>query len=78
MLRVRLEKEASNYFFANGDRVLDLRMAVEGLRLTNGLPLDGLQYVDANGIHVWGILDHIVVYRIEDNLLTVIVVMPAK
>jgi hypothetical protein len=78
VLQVRLEQEASNYFFANGDRVLDLRMAVEGMRFINGLPVDGLQYVDANGIHVWEILDHVIVYRIDGNLLTVIVVMPAK
>ena len=78
MLRVQLKKEASNYFFDNGDLTLDLRMAVEELIYTNGIPTDGLHYVDPNGIHVWGIMDHVVVYKIEGNILTVIVVMPAN
>lgn len=76
MLRVRLRKEASNYFFDNGDLTLELRIAVEGLIFTNGIPSEGFHYVDPNGIHVWGIMNHTVVYKIEGNILTVIVVMP--
>lgn len=76
MLRVRLRKEASNYFFDNGDLTLDLRIAVEGLIFTNGIPSEGFHYIDPNGIHVWGIMNRTVVYKIEGNILTVIVVMP--
>lgn len=76
MLRVKLKKEASNYFFDNGDLTLDLRIAVEGLIFTNGIPSEGFHYIDPNGIHVWGIMNHTVVYKIEGDILTVIVVMP--
>lgn len=77
MLRIKLNKEASNYFFDNGDLTLDLRIAVEGLIFTNGIPSTGFHYIDPNGIHVWGILNHTVVYKIAGDILTVIVVMPA-
>lgn len=76
MLRVKLSKEASNYFFDNGDLTLDLRIAVESLIFTNGIPTEGLHHVDQNGIHGWEIMNHTVVYKIEGNILTVIVVMP--
>jgi hypothetical protein len=76
VLRVKLSKEASNYFFDNGDLVLDLRMAVEGLIFTNGIPTQGLHQVDQNGIHGWEIMNHSVIYKIEGSLLIVIVVMP--
>ncbi len=76
MLRVRLDKEASNYFFDNGDLTLDLRIAVEQLIFSDGVPLQGTHYESPDGTHVWGILGHIVVYRIEGNWLTVEVVMP--
>ncbi len=78
MLRVKLSREASNYFFDNGDLTLDLRIAVEGLIFTNGIPTQGVHHVDQNGIHDWGIMDHSVVYKIEGNILTVLVVMPVN
>ena len=76
MLRVRLEQEASNYFFDNGDLTLDLRIAVEELIFSAGIPLQGSHYESPDGTHVWTLLGHIVVYRIEGNWLTVEVVMP--
>lgn len=76
MLRIRLRREVSNYFFDNGDLTMDLQIAVEGLVFTNGIPLQGDHYESPDGTHVWRILDHIVVYRIEGNWLTVEVVMP--
>ena len=76
MLRIRYKRAASNYFFDNGDLVFDLLIAVEGLVFTNGLPLEGFHYVDPFGTHVWTTHNHIVVYSIEGNWLTVEVVMP--
>jgi hypothetical protein len=76
VLRVRLEREASNYFFDNGDLTLDLRIAVEELIFTNGIPTQGSHDESLDGTHIWGILDHIVVYKIERNWLNVEVVMP--
>lgn len=55
---------------------MDLQIAVEGLVFTTGIPLQGDHYESPDGTHVWTILDHIVVYRIEENWLTVEVVMP--
>ena len=78
MLRIRYKREASNYFFDNGDLVFDLLIAVEGLVFINGVPLEGFLYVDPFGTYVWTILDHIVIYNIAGNWLTVEVVMPVQ
>lgn len=78
MLRIKYNKEASNYFFDNGDLTFDLQIAVEDLVFTNGVPIDGDHYLAPEGLHVWAILNHVVVYKIEGNILTVIVVMPAN
>ena len=78
MLRTKYNKEASNYFLDNGELTFDLHVTIEGLIFTNGVPIEGIHYVDPNGIHVWGIMNHVVVYKIEGNILTVIVVMPAN
>lgn len=76
MLRTRYEREASNYFLDNGELTFDLHVAIEGLVFTDGTPLQGHHYL-SDDTHVWVILDHIVVYSIEGNWLTVEVVMPA-
>ena len=76
MLRTRLRREVSNYFFDNGDLTMDLQIVVEGLVFTTGIPLHGDHYEAPDGTHVWTILDHIVVYSIEGNWLNVEVVMP--
>ena len=55
---------------------MDLQIAVEELVFTTGIPLQGDHYEAPDGTHVWTILDHIVVYSIEENWLTVEVVMP--
>lgn len=75
MLRTRYEKEASNYFLDNGELTFDLHVEIEGLVFSNGIPLQGRHYL-SDDTHVWVILGHIVVYRIEGNWLTVEVVMP--
>jgi hypothetical protein len=77
MLRVKLEREVSNYFFDNGELTMDLQIAVESLVFTGGIPVDGVHRISLDGIHVWGFFNHIVVYRIDGNILTVMVVMPA-
>lgn len=55
---------------------MELQITVEGLVFTNGIPVEGDHYIAADDTHVWSILDHIVVYRIEENWLNVEVVMP--
>jgi len=77
MLRTKYEREASNYFLDNGELTFDLHVAIESLVFTGGIPIDGIYRLSPDGVHVWGILNHVVVYRIEGNLLTVIIVMPA-
>ena len=78
MLRVRLEREVSNYFFDNGSLTEELRIAIEELIFTEGIPSQGSHYVDPEGTHVWSILGHIVIYSIEENWINVDVVMPAS
>lgn len=75
MLRIKLEREVSNYFFDNGDLTMDLQITVEGLVFTDGIPIDGIHQLSPEGIHVWGIMNHIVVYKIEGKILTVMVVI---
>ena len=76
--QVRLKREPSNYFFDNGSFPLDLRLAVEELIFKNGIPTEGIHHVDPNGMHVWGILGHVVVYRLEGQSIIVEVVIPAE
>jgi len=78
MLRTKYEREVSNYFLDNGDLVFDLHVAIEGLVFTGGVPVTGDHYVSSDGVHVWGILNHVVVYNIEGNILNVFAVMPAN
>lgn len=77
VLRTKYEREASNYFLDNGELTFDLHVAIEGLVFTDGVPLDGIHQLSPEGIHVWGMMNHIVVYKIEGKILTVMVVMPA-
>lgn len=76
MLRIKYSREASNYFFDNSSLVFDLQMAVEGLVFSKGIPAKGTHYVSPGGTHVWGILNHTVLYRIESSILYVYNVMP--
>lgn len=78
MLRTRLKREVSNYFFDNGDLTMNLQIAVEGLVFTNGVPIEGKHQVAPDGTHIWTILEHLVVYHMEGNWLTVEVVMPVS
>jgi len=77
MLRTRYEREVSNYFLDNGALTFELHVAIEDLVFTGGLPVVGEHYVTAGDVHVWHMLEHIVVYKIEGNLLNIFVVMPA-
>lgn len=76
MLRTRYKREVSNYFLDNGALVFDLHVAIEGLVFTGGVPIEGEHYVAPDGTHVWTMLGHIVVYRIDGDRLSVEVVMP--
>jgi len=78
MLRTRYSKEASNYLFDNSSLVFELQVTVEDLVFSNGVPREGFHYVDPFGTHVWEIMDHIVVYRIEGRFLIVETVMPVN
>lgn len=76
MLRIKYNREASNYFLDNGELTFDLHVAIEDLVFTGGVPVVGNHHVTPEGAYVWRILDHIVVYNIEGNLLNIFVVMP--
>lgn len=76
MLRTKYSRASSNYFLDNGELVFDLHVAIEGLVFTGGIPIEGDHYMAPDGMHVWTILDHIVVYGIKGNRLTVEVVTP--
>jgi hypothetical protein len=76
MLRTQYRKEVSNYFLDNGDLVFDLHVAIEGLVFTSGVPEQGDLYVAPNGMHVWTVLEHIVVYWMAGDRLIVEVVTP--
>lgn len=78
MLRIRYELEASNYFLDNGELTRDLMIAIEGLAFSRGIPAQGEHSELPNGLHVWTVLEHVVVYRIEGGTLFVRVVMPEK
>jgi len=57
---------------------MNLQIAVEGLVFTNGVPIEGKHQVAPDGTHIWTILEHLVVYHMEGNWLTVEVVMPVS
>lgn len=76
MLRTKYRREVSNYFLDNGELVFDLHVAIEGLVFTGGIPTEGTYYVSPDGVHVWTILGHIVVYWIDGDRLVVEVVTP--
>lgn len=77
MWQVQLKREPGNYFFDNGELTLALRMVLEELIFKNGIPTEGIHHVDPNGMHVWGILGHVVVYRIVGETIIVEIVIPA-
>lgn len=76
MLRTRYSLEASNYFFDNGDLTFDLRVTIEGLVFSDGIPTAGNHYVAPDGTHVWGIMNHNVLYSIRENILYIEAVIP--
>lgn len=76
MLRIKYELPASNYFLDNGDLVFDVHVAIEGLVFTDGLPTEGEFIRLSDGLHLWTVLEHDVIYKIEGNLLTVVAVAP--
>jgi|GEM_PF-4472595 len=76
MLRTKLDREVSNYFFDNGDLTMDLQIAVESLVFTNGKPTSGEYYALPGDMHVWRTHNHVVLYSINGDILTVQVVKP--
>ncbi|MFN8489102.1 MAG: hypothetical protein U0350_16055 [Caldilineaceae bacterium] len=76
ILRIKLEQEVSNYFLDNGDLTFELQVAIEGLVFTNGKPTLGEHEELPGNVHVWRNLNHLVVYKIDNNLLNVWVVKP--
>lgn len=76
MLRIKYRREASNYFFDNGDLTMDLQIAVESLVFTNGIPISGEHDELPGNMHVWRTHEHVVLYSIDGNILTVRVVRP--
>ena len=78
MLRVRYEQEASNYFFDNGELVRDLLIAVETLAFTAGIPNTGNHTALDDGLFLWVVMDHIVIYRVAGDTLFVRTVMPVE
>lgn len=77
MLRIEHDLEASNYFLDNGKYTFALMVKIEGLVFTNQIPDEGRHREPSPGVHIWKILDHIVVYEIKHDQLTVQTVMPA-
>jgi hypothetical protein len=78
MLRIRYNLESSNYFLDNGDLTRDLMIAIEGLFFTSGIPTEGEHTALENGLHLWVIMGHIVVYRLTGDQLIVRTVMPVE
>lgn len=78
MLRIRYEREASNYFFDNGELTRDLMIAIEDLFFSDGIPTQGAHTEIENGLHLWVIMGHIVVYRLTGDQLFVRTVMPVE
>jgi hypothetical protein len=76
MLRIKYELPASNYFLDNGELVFDLHVAIEGLVFTNGLPTTGEFIRLPDGLHLWTVLAHDVIYKIEGNRLIIVAVAP--
>lgn len=76
MLRTKLDRAVSNYFFDNGSLTFDLQVAVEGLVFTNGIPSEGVHDELPGNMHVWRILNHLVAYQIDGNLIRVLTVKP--
>jgi hypothetical protein len=78
MLRIKYEREASNYFFDNGDLTRELRIAVETLFFTDGIPPQskGEHFALPDNMHVWRMLGHAVIYDLTDDVLTVWHVIP--
>lgn len=78
MLRIRYEREASNYFFDNGELTRGLMIAVETLAFTAGTPTTGEHTAVENGLYLWVVMGHIVIYRVVGDQLFVRAVMPVE
>ena len=78
ILRIRYEQEASNYFFDNGELTRGLMIAVETLAFTAGIPTTGEHTALDNGLSLWVVMGHIVIYRVVGDQLFVRAVMPVE
>ena len=78
ILRIRYEQEASTYFFDNGELTRELMIAVETLAFTAGIPTTGDHTALDNGLSLWVVMGHIVIYRVVGDQLFVRAVMPAE
>ncbi len=75
MVRIKLDREVSNYFFDNGELTFELQVAVEGLVFTGGIPVAGESAAIPDNMYVWRIQGHAVVYKLDGNEIRVRTVM---
>ena len=75
-LKVEYLLEPSNYFLDNGRLTARLMIKIEDLAWSNGIPTEGQHVEPIAGTHIWHIDDHTIVYEIDDDTLTVLVVKP--
>jgi len=75
-LRVEYLLEPSNYFLDNGRLTAKLMIKIEDLTWSDGIPTEGQHVEPIEGTHVWYIDGHMIVYEIEEDRLTVLIVKP--
>ena len=75
-LKVEYLLEPSNYFLDNGRLTAKLMIKIEGLAFTAGIPEEGYYVEPLAGTYVWYVDNHTVVYEIEGDQLTVLIVKP--
>ena len=79
MWQIDYHREVVNYFKDNGDLVFDLLVKIEELKFSpDGTPFEGHYVALSDGVFVWTVLGHTIMYVAADGWLAIEAIMPVE